>query len=156
MPGSRFQLMGELPAQVRRSLGSPEGVSVLGHVVSVEEHLAGCRVIVVPLLSGSGIRLKILNAAAWGIPVVSTSVGAEGLAFKDGAEILVRDDPLEFAQAVEQLLTDDQLWNRVRTAALRRVQCDYSWRSIVRDLLAVYEAALDRKSRNVISSPRTF
>jgi glycosyltransferase involved in cell wall biosynthesis len=145
IPGSRFRLMGELPARARRSLGSPEGVDILGYVTSVEQYLTGCRVFVVPLLSGSGIRLKILNAAAWGIPVVSTSIGAEGLAFVNGSEILICDDPHEFARAVKRLLTDDSLWTHMREAALERVRSEYSWMSVVSDLLAAYEVAAERK-----------
>jgi glycosyltransferase involved in cell wall biosynthesis len=138
---SRFKVMGE-PSADRWSVPPAPGVDTLGFVPSVETELASCRVFVVPLLSGSGIRLKILNAAAWGIPVVSTSIGAEGLDFQDGSEILIRDDPAEFAEAVLRLLTDDELWHRVRAAALDRVQREYSWPAIVGDLLTEYESAI--------------
>lgn len=147
-PLSRFKVMGE-PSADRWNVPVSAGVDVLGHVPSVEAELASCRVAVVPLLSGSGIRLKILNAAAWGIPVVSTAVGAEGLAFDDGSEILIRDDPAEFAEAVLRLITDDQLWHRVRMAALEKVRRQYSWESIIGELLAEYESAMARKRQHV-------
>jgi glycosyltransferase involved in cell wall biosynthesis len=146
-PRSRFRVMGE-PSSDRWQVPRAAGVDVLGYVPSVEAELTSCRVFAVPLLSGSGIRLKILNAAAWGIPVVSTTVGAEGLAFRDGSEILISDDPTEFAEAVLRLLTDDQLWHGVRTAALERVRCQYSWESIVGDLLAEYESAIVLKRKS--------
>jgi glycosyltransferase involved in cell wall biosynthesis len=147
-PLSRFKVMGEPPAD-RWHVPVSAGVDVLGHVPVVEAELASCKVVVVPLLSGSGIRLKILNAAAWGIPVVSTAVGAEGLAFHDGSEILIRDDPAEFAEAVLRLITDDQLWHRVRMAALERVRRQYSWESIIGELLAAYESAIVVKRKGL-------
>jgi glycosyltransferase involved in cell wall biosynthesis len=147
-PLSRFKVMGE-PSADRWNVPVSAGVDVLGHVPSVEAELASCRVAVVPLLSGSGIRLKILSAAAWGIPVVSTAVGAEGLAFDDGSEILIRDDPAEFAEAVLRLITDDQLWHRVRMAALEKVRRQYSWESIIGELLTEYESAMARKRQHV-------
>jgi glycosyltransferase involved in cell wall biosynthesis len=147
-PRSRFKVMGE-PSSDRWQVPPAAGIDVLGYVPSVEAELASCRVFAVPLRSGSGIRLKILNAAAWGIPVVSTTVGAEGLEFRDGLEILIRDDPAEFAEAVIRLLTDDQLWHGVRVAALERVRRQYSWESIVGDLMTEYESAIALKRERV-------
>lgn len=152
VPLARFKLMGEPPA-VGTSLGRvPEGVDILGYVPSVEEQLATCRVFVVPLQAGSGIRLKILNAAAWGIPVVSTSIGAEGLNFRDGLEIMIRNDPEEFAAAVEQLLTDEELWTRMREDALARVHADYSWSMIAGRLLGYYKEAKQAKDETELTA----
>ena len=83
-----------------------------------------------PLLAGGGTRLKILEAAACGVPVVSTSVGAEGLSFVNGEEILLRDDPARFAEAVALLLADPEARRRQAAVARARVEREYGWRAI--------------------------
>jgi glycosyltransferase involved in cell wall biosynthesis len=93
-------------------------------------HWRDAAVAVVPLLAGGGTRLKILEAAACGVPVVSTSVGAEGLSFVNGEEILLRDDPAPFAEAVAGLLADPEARHRQAGAARARVEREYGWRSI--------------------------
>jgi glycosyltransferase involved in cell wall biosynthesis len=93
-------------------------------------HWREAAVAVVPLLAGGGTRLKILEAAASGVPVVSTSVGAEGLDFVNGEEILLRDNPAEFAEAVGGLLADRGARRRQAAAARDRVERQYDWRAI--------------------------
>ena len=80
-----------------------------------------------PLLSGGGTRLKILEAAATGVPVVSTRVGAEGLDFADEIEILRRDDPESFADAIVSRLADPEAAGRQAAAARARVEAQYGW-----------------------------
>lgn len=95
-------------------------------------HWARAAVAVVPLLAAAGTRLKILEAAACGVPVVSTSVGAEGLDFADGSEIRIADGATAFAGAVSQLLADPEARRRQALAARRRVEERYGWKSIGR------------------------
>ena len=85
---------------------------------------------VVPLLSGGGTRLKILEAAACGVPVVATSVGAEGLDLAAGQEILLADEPEAFASAVAGLLADPETRRRQADAARARVELQYGWKQI--------------------------
>jgi glycosyltransferase involved in cell wall biosynthesis len=89
-------------------------------------------VAVVPLLSGGGTRLKILEAAATGVPVVSTGVGAEGLDLADETEILRRDEPEGFAAAIAAILADPRAARRQAEAARARVERDYGWETIGR------------------------
>jgi glycosyltransferase involved in cell wall biosynthesis len=89
-------------------------------------------VAVVPLQAAAGTRLKILEAAACGVPVVSTSVGAEGLELWDGSEIRIADDPEDFARAVTGLLADGDARRRQAVAARHRVEQLYAWDSIGR------------------------
>jgi glycosyltransferase involved in cell wall biosynthesis len=93
-------------------------------------HWRDAAVAVVPLLAGGGTRLKILEAAASGVPVVSTSVGAEGLDLVNGEEILLRDDPAEFAEAVGGLLADAGARRRQAAAARARVERQHDWNVI--------------------------
>lgn len=104
---------------------------------------ADCSVSICPLRIGGGTRLKILEAMAWGVPVVSTSIGCEGLAVEDERELLIRDDPAEFAFAVHRLLTDAELWKKLSDNGRRMVTERYSWDTVLEPL--------DRLCRKVAS-----
>jgi glycosyltransferase involved in cell wall biosynthesis len=99
-------------------------------------HWARAAVAIVPLLAGGGTRLKILEAAACGVPVVSTSVGAEGLALEAGTEIRLCDEPERFAEAMVSLLTDREAARRQAQAARARVEALYDWSRIGREFAA--------------------
>ncbi len=108
------------------------GISFLGEGDDTRPYWARAAVAVVPLLAGGGTRLKILEAAACGVPVVSTPVGAEGLDFADGSEILIAQGAEEFGHAVAKLLADPDMRRSQATAARRRVEMLYDWRDIGR------------------------
>jgi glycosyltransferase involved in cell wall biosynthesis len=74
-------------------------------------------VVCAPILSGGGTRVKIIEAAAYGKPIVSTRMGAEGIEMQDGVEIFLRDDPKSFAEACIRLLNDHTLSKRMGVAA---------------------------------------
>jgi glycosyltransferase involved in cell wall biosynthesis len=93
---------------------------------------------VAPLRAGGGTRLKILDAWAMGKAVVSTSVGCEGLAARDGENILVRDTPDSFAEAVAEVLTNNELRQRLGAQARRTVEMQYDWDVIGGPMLAHY------------------
>ncbi len=92
------------------------GVRVLGHVTDLRPHLARARVSIAPLRFGAGMKGKICEAMAAGIPVVTTTVGAEGMQLEDGGNALVADGAEDFAQAVLRLHTDADLWERISRA----------------------------------------
>jgi glycosyltransferase involved in cell wall biosynthesis len=83
-----------------------------------------------PLRAGGGTRLKILEAAACGVPVVSTSVGVEGLALEAGKEVLVADDARSFASAICELLSDPVRRAKLAQAARARAEALYDWKQI--------------------------
>ncbi len=105
-----------------------------GPVPDMRVEIAKAAVCIVPLRIGSGTRLKILEAAAMGKPVVSSSVGAEGLEFIHGKEIVIADTPGAFAQAVADLLANAEKRRRIGEAARRRVQQNYSLDAMRRTL----------------------
>jgi len=107
-PGAELRLVGE-PDRSVGSLARDPGVSVVGEVTSMESELARADVVVVPLRYGSGTRVKILEAFAHRIPVVSTALGAEGLGVRAGVHLLVADEPRAFAEACIALTTDASL-----------------------------------------------
>ncbi len=108
------------------------GISFLGEGDDTRPHWARAAVAVVPLLAGGGTRLKILEAAACGVPVVSTPIGAEGLDFAGGSEILLAQGAEEFAGAVAKLLSDPDARRSQAAAARRRVERLHDWREIGR------------------------
>jgi glycosyltransferase involved in cell wall biosynthesis len=98
---------------------------------------------VVPLLTGGGTRLKVLEALALGTPVVSTSKGIEGLDVTDGVHALVADGPDAFAAAVLRVLAEPPLAARLSDAGRALVTDSYTWDAIGRRLLDVVDGALE-------------
>jgi len=94
----------------------------------------------VPLRAGGGTRLKILTSWAMGKPVVSTSLGCEGLAAVDGDNILIRDDPRSFADAVRQVLGDPALGRTLGEHGRTTAERLYSWDVIGRQMIGAYFA----------------
>lgn len=135
-PGFRFVVVGRNPSARLRNLAAEDtGIILTGRVDDVRPHLKAAQVCVVPLLSGSGTRLKILEAMAAGTPVVSTAIGAEGIDVVSGHDIWIADDPAEFAARVLQLMADAEQARRMREAARILVEEKYSWEKARKSLL---------------------
>jgi len=105
-------------------------MSIAGFVPDLSPVFQASRVMVVPLRHGGGTRLKILEALAWGLPVVTTSLGASGLGLLDGQHALIADDPAAFAAAIRRLFEDDRLWASLSTNGRTFVERHFSWRRI--------------------------
>ncbi|HEY1416349.1 MAG TPA: glycosyltransferase family 4 protein, partial [Myxococcaceae bacterium] len=116
MPGTEVRLVGRPGANVSQ-LHRPGLLTVVGEVPTMEEELARAVVAVVPIRYGSGTRIKILESFAHRVPVVSTTLGAEGLDVQDGVHLLIADDPDEFAAATVRLLGDSALRSRIAREA---------------------------------------
>ena len=142
VPDAKFTIVGGNPSERVQRLTDMEGVVVTGRVPEIKPYFAEATVFVVPLRIGSGTRLKILEALAMGKAVVSTHVGAEGLALRDGEEILIADEPEIFADAVTRLLTDRELRQKIGANGRVRVEHDYDWHSIAEKLHTVYASLL--------------
>jgi polysaccharide biosynthesis protein PslH len=106
---------------------SPLPTTLAGQVPSTHPYLERARLLVVPLRFGGGTRLKILEALARGIPVVSTPIGCEGLGLAHERELLIADTPAAFAAAIERLLADDELCRRLAAAGRRTVEARFDW-----------------------------
>lgn len=130
--GAALDVVGSNPSEAvhRAAAHAPIPVVVSGFVPSVAPFYRGSRAMIVPLRHGGGTRLKILETLAWGLPVVTTTVGAEGLGLTDGREALIADTPRDFAAAVDRLLVDDELWTRVSRGGRMFVERHFDWRSI--------------------------
>jgi len=103
------------------------GVELTGYLDDIRPAVAQSWVCVVPLRIGGGTRLKILEAMSLGTPVVSTSKGAEGLEVEHGRNVLIADEPQDFARCVLDLLQDERLRSRLATNGRRLVEARYSW-----------------------------
>ena len=126
--------------QIRYS--SNPGVSSLGQVSDIRPHLAQACCCVVPIRIGGGTRMKILDAWAMGKPVVSTSIGCEGLDAVEEENILIRDTPEGFAEAVLALLSDPELRAELGRGGRKMVEEKYSWTVIGHGLRAYYWSCL--------------
>ncbi len=121
-------------AELRTRLARIEGVRFVGAIADTRPLLARAAAFVAPLRIGSGTRIKILEAGAMARPIVSTTLGAEGLDLSDGKEVLLADEPREFAGAVAALLADRGRRRALGGAARRRVVEDYSLPALRRAL----------------------
>jgi glycosyltransferase involved in cell wall biosynthesis len=138
-PGVSLTITGSTAGVDRSALVLDGSVHFSGYVEDIRFPVAGASVCVVPLRQGSGTRLKILEAMALGTPVVSTSKGAEGLAVTSGQDILIADDPAEFATQVVRLLGDVALRERLVANARRLVERTYDWAEIGRRFVSLVE-----------------
>lgn len=145
VPDGKFVVAGRNPPeQFRRRFLGVSGVKFTGTIADMRGEIARAAVCVVPLRIGSGTRLKILEAAAMSKPVVSTRVGAEGLDFVHGEEILLADEPRAFARAVADLLGDAPRRRALGLAARRRVEQQYNFPSLRLAVRQVLESMVER------------
>jgi glycosyltransferase involved in cell wall biosynthesis len=134
-PLARFLVAGRNPpTEFVKELSTSRGVEFTGTVPDMRPYLSASTVVVVPLRLGSGTRIKILEAGAAGRPVVSTSVGAEGLELKAEEEIALADDPTAFANSVISLLRDPERRNLMGESSRRVIVERYSHFALKRSL----------------------
>lgn len=109
-----------------------------GYVDDLSEHVSRT-LMIVPLLTGSGMRMKILDASALSVPFVSTSVGAEGLNFSDGDTCMIADGAIDFAKALEKLMNDHSLREAIARKAHHLYKENYSLESLVERRKEIYK-----------------
>jgi polysaccharide biosynthesis protein PslH len=109
-------------------------IEFTGFVDDIRPYFAKSGICIVPILSGGSTRLKIVEAMAWGTPVISTSIGAEGLEVTSGENILLADTPVDFAKAIERLVRDRDLWQRISASGRHLVEERYSSERMYRQL----------------------
>jgi len=140
LPGATFTIAGRSPdARVLKAVKGLRGVYVTGKVEDMRPYLWGAKISVVPIRIGGGTRLKIYECMAADVPVVSTTVGAEGLRYRDGKEIVIADNPGSFASACVRLLSDDAARYTIAHNALMRARSEFSWEAVSREFEAILE-----------------
>lgn len=130
-PDAVLTVIGKQPPAELSGLGIPAAnLDVTGYVDDPYPYLAETGAFIVPLLAGGGMRVKILDGWRWGLPLVSTRVGAEGIAAADGVNILLADAPDDFAARVVRLLRDPVLSKQIATGGRRSAELHYDWRNV--------------------------
>jgi len=129
-PDALFYVTGKAESSLVSKLPKHEQVVFTGYLADIRPQLLKCCVNVIPILTGGGTRLKILESLAAGVPVVSTAAGAEGLNLMNGKEILIADEPRAFARAVLHLLQDAPAREALRRNGRQFVEAHSDWRVI--------------------------
>jgi glycosyltransferase involved in cell wall biosynthesis len=141
LPDVRLRVVGgDAPAEVL-ALSQVPGVEVLGHVPDLDPLLDASRISLAPLRYGAGIKGKVNQSLARGLPVVATSCAVEGMFLQDGRDVLVADGAKAFAAAVVRLYGDEMLWSRLREAGFENTRQHFS-RQTARKALQDWLAAL--------------
>ena len=142
VPQAKLYLAGrKMPSQWMNA--TIEGVSVIGEVPDAMYFIGSKKINVVPLLSGSGIRVKIIEAMSIGKTVITTTVGAQGIDYTDGENILIADTPEQFARQIKRCLDDDAFCSRVGKAAAQLVADQYDRKKLAEELIEFYNKRLE-------------
>jgi O-antigen biosynthesis protein len=144
-PHARLVIVGSEPPPRHSLPHLPENIELRGFVEDVREPLSRYAVFVCPILSGSGMRVKLLEAFAAGIPVVSTPLGAEGLAGKDGQICALAEDPASFAQKIVELFDDPEKAQKLACRAREQVVATRDMRVLTERLVQSYREVLKQK-----------
>lgn len=143
-----LQIVGASPHPRLNEIRALEGVEFTGMVEKIEPYLHNAAVYIIPLRVGGGTRFKALEAMAFAKPIVSTTLGVEGIPVEDGKELLIADTPSAFAQAALTLLADIEehgaLAESLGKNAHQLVRDQFTWPSIIPKLVALYEELLTR------------
>lgn len=140
-PQSVLTVIGKQPPPALQKLGiPPQNLEITGFVEHVEPYLAETAAFVAPLLAGGGMRVKIIDGWRWGMPVVSTTIGAEGIAIQPEENILIADTPAAFAERTLQLLQSPAKANQVAAAGRQWFETHYDWRQVYRQWDQVYNS----------------
>ena len=125
IPGIKLYVVGSNPpASILKLHGND--ITVTGYVKDVRPYFDNCRVFISPLRYGAGMKGKIGQSMSFGLPVVTTSIGAEGMGLAGGETALVADSPENFAQSVIRLYSDESLWTKLALNSVRHIWNNYS------------------------------
>jgi glycosyltransferase involved in cell wall biosynthesis len=142
VPDAMLLIAGQGPENLPSFGRPPTGVVFAGFVSDLESLYARSRVVVCPLTAGGGTRIKLIEAASYAKPMVSTRVGAEGLSFVDGKEILLHEDDASFADSCVRLLHDDRLCAALGTAARTRAVALYDVVRVQQQIIDAIRSAM--------------
>lgn len=143
IPDAKLVILGkDAPEWLKRVAKSDPSITLKGFVRDVKPYIEDAKVCICPVLSGSGTRLKILEYMAMGKPVVSTSIGAEGILMKNNQHILLADTEEQFSKNIVKLFTDDKLAQELGSDARKFIKKNYTWEAITNKLIKLYGSLL--------------
>jgi len=141
VPAAKFYLAGRNMPQYFKELKEP-GVVVVGEVEDAFKFMSSKAVMVIPLLSGSGMRIKIIEGMAMGKAILSTSIGAEGIGYVEDEHIIIADSAVDFAKKIIALFQNPDKITRLGTAARQLAEQNYDNTAIIRSLTSFYEGLI--------------
>ena len=150
LPAAQMQVIGRSPPENLQERARQLGLNwqFSGFVDDVRDYVYRASVFAIPLRVGGGTRLKVFEAMAMGCPIVSTSIGVEGLPLEDGVHYLRADDAPSFAQAVLRLLNDPSLRERIALEARRYVEENFSFREAAKDFEQICQATIAQAKKS--------
>ena len=140
IPAANLTIIGKSPPKdfLKLAANPESGIVTTGFVPNLDPYFAESAVTVVPVRAGGGMRVRILEAFARAVPVVTTTVGAEGIDARPGVEVSIADSPSEFASAVIRILQDKELRERLAVNGRRLAEEKYDWHVVLKELDNVY------------------
>lgn len=147
---SELWIVGKINPKDKKIFSQYDDVRVTGFVDDIDKIMENSQVYIVPLLTGGGMRIKILEAMAYGKAIVSTSVGAEGIEVENGRDILIEDDPYKFAEAIVKLITNSAERKKLGFNARNLVEKKYSWPAIAKKFEEVYFEVIKNSGEPIV------
>jgi glycosyltransferase involved in cell wall biosynthesis len=155
-PDLTYDIVGARPPRILQKLARRcRGVNLHGYIAEVEPFWTKATALVVPLLSGGGVRVKILEAMAIGVPVISTTVGCEGLAVRNGEHLLIADTPEAFNHACMALLKDQKLAHHLMQNARQLILEHYDAKVALRSLDQAYIQVMSKRGGGALKQDLT-
>jgi glycosyltransferase involved in cell wall biosynthesis len=152
IPDVHVTIVGRNPYQSLLERAQPDpALTVTGRVDDVRPYIDDAVAFIVPIRIGGGTRLKIYEAMAMEKPVISTTVGAEGLPLHDGVHLLIADDPMAFADAIVKVLSNFELANELGQKAAQLVRKNFGWQGVAATFADLCQATIVKETSN----PRT-
>ncbi|BCT68964.1 glycosyltransferase [Nitrosospira sp. NRS527] len=147
IPDVVFYIIGSnMPSSVE-SLRSAN-VAPLGFVPDAAPYFESCRIFVAPLRFGAGMKGKVGHSISYGLPIVATRIGAEGMGLRHEKHLLIADDPDDFADLVVRLYNDETLWYRLSTAALTHLDTNYSLAAARKRMIEIFPKTRNASNRD--------
>lgn len=139
-PAIKLRIIGRHPDErLIRIAENDKDIILEGFVEELEPYFRDSNVFITPLRFGSGIKVKVVNSLYMGIPCVTTSIGAEGLKTEDGEHIYIKDSPQEFADAINLLLTNKTIWDKISNNAKALARKYYTWDYVLENIQKAVE-----------------
>ncbi len=148
VPDASFIFIGKSPTnQLIKASNDYENVQALGFVDDIRPFLDSCSVFIAPIRSGSGTKIKVLNALAFAKPVVTTSIGAEGINLITGENCIIADSPVDFAESLIYLLRNSKVAKEMGVKGRTLIEQYYDWQVIGRDMDSLYRDVAEQSKR---------
>lgn len=152
-PSLKFLIAGGSPApRLIEAANQLEGIEFLGYVDDLEPYFKSSRLFIAPLRFGAGIKVKVLNAMCRGLPIVTTSVGAEGLAVNHLEHMAIADNSEETFSAIDRLLDDPDAWNSIQNASRNIIRAKYTWNRVLGDMINEIQALFTKSQPHELIS----